>query len=409
MSSDVTAKVTKDASNFLSAFGLPKEVRIKNTSKGLKVIPLGDIDLEVFGTKNDVDVWPYSSITLNGVNRNTDFIVTYQKRKKTSNERKASDLDERFESGMTRIEKAIDRVVAACVDMLAAGEKREFKTIEDRLPEKIRKNYDVSGDLGDVKNWKANVYLANSCNKEDPQVGDMCEVGYTMINTDTGEMIPVARSDEHHMGYDLIHHLISKKLVQKGRYYPIFFGANYVYDEELEIALKAFKIWRDNGGENTVVNSSGNGEEQWIVRIDDFIKANGKIKAPKGDLAPIGKRLVRHLERCALTIRDHHAGKDVKEGRLADCAQMIISELSGAHLFYRACESLSGTIKQFRQDGQLKPLEEALFSHNGFKNTIHMEIRNILSGKGGFSSRDIAKVFGDVEFANVEFNRIGSI
>jgi hypothetical protein len=385
--------------------GLPQP-KIKGKGLGIKLIPVGEVNLLIFSEKfPDIKLNYYSSITCEGIARNTEYEVYYKLKDESIND------DEAFEE-LHKVKKAISGVIVSVTDEIASSHKKEFEKFEDRIPEKLRKNIKAAGNFSNVKSWEVKVVLGNCCGEDSPRVGEMCDVGYTMINIDTGELVPIARSDEHNMGYDLMRHYRAKKLISEGRYYPIYFAQNYVYDElpqEVSAALKAFRIWLDLGGENTPVSSGGNRRVDYMIRMEDFIKANGQIDLPKGSLLPVGKRIVQRLEKCAELIKAYHLGKPIKEDSVCDYAEMIIRELSGSYTFHKECSELTAATQEYRAGGSLKSLEEALFSHNGFKNEIHMDIKSAMNDKQGFRGRDSRKVFGDLEFAFREFNRLSMI
>lgn len=403
MKNELKAQILESLSNKLSSIGIPVEdLKLKKTDSSIKVIPLGYLDLVKFKENfPELRTDLFHHIELSGVNRNTEYIITY----KSSED----DIIEEFRKIEKQIDDSIETTLNNTLEELL---KKEFGSFEDRVPEKIRSNYQMSGDFGSVKSWKALVYLANSCGDGDAQEGEMGEVGYTMIEVDTGEIIPIARSDEHHMGYDLIHHLTSKKLIPKGNYYPIFFNSNYVYQEhpdEVQKALKAFKIWRANGGENTSITATGSRSNDFTVNMDDYINANGNIEIPTGELLPIGKRVVHYLEKCAHIVSGYHQGKKVKEGHLVVYAERIVKELYETHKFFSEVKKLDFAVKIYNQDQDFSKLEQALFAHNGFKNEIHMMIRKAVKSDDYWDKRELLPIFGDIQFAEREFNRLGLI
>lgn len=399
-------QIKESIQSFLKPTGIPVEdLKIKKVKESLKVIPLGELDLEKFCAHFSIENNSLLSVEFSGIQRNTEFLLTYKSKENLSDE--ALEL-------FRIIEKKIDEELEKSL-LVAIGDlspKRVFESFEERIPSKIKDKYEISGDFGKVREWKAVVYLANSKGDKDPDVGEMGDIGYTMIDLDSGVIIPIARSDEHHQGYDLISHLRKNKMIPKGNYYPIYFGNNYVYSEypeEVSRALRAFKIWRENGGENTSVSNGGNRRFDYTIKMDDFIKSNGKIEIVNGEIFPIGQRIVRYLDKCATLMKSHHEGKTIKPDMVANYAEMIVNELKDTFSFYSETQALQSAITQFRSDANLKKLEEALFSHNGFKNTLHMGIRAGIQDPRDFKARDVTKLFGDLEFANREFNRLSMI
>ena len=107
------------------------------------------------------------------------------------------------------------------------------------VPERTSSNFQITSNLNEANTWKAKILLGNSM-EEGKKVGDWDEVGYIMISLKDNTIIPIARSDEHQRGYELLsdfYHFSSKD------YYSLWvYGKNYPYDVEqlhdLEIALQ---------------------------------------------------------------------------------------------------------------------------------------------------------------------------
>lgn len=388
----------------LDRIGVPiNDLKIKKVKNELKVIPIGSLDLEKFCEFSNIKNDHLLMIEFSGINRNTEYILTFKSKENASEEAKEVFIN---------IEKIIEKEIFKIIDEIIEKSKPVFESFDKRIFSKIKNNYQINENFSKVRDWKAKVYLENSRGEGDAEKGEFGQVGYTMIDVDSGFIVPIARSDEHHMGYDLIEYLTNRKLIPKGNYYPIFFGSNYVYNEypeEVRRAIKAFKIWRENGGENTPVSNGGNSEINFTIKMDDFIKSNGNIFIPNGELLPIGKRIIRYLDKCASLIKDFHLGKNIKKEQVRDYAKLIVSELKGSYCFFKETESLEKAIIEFEKNSNFKKLEEELFSHNGFKNSIHMDIREGIKDPNSFSARDVLKIFGDIDFANREFNRLSMI
>lgn len=89
------------------------------------------------------------------------------------------------------------------------NEQKDFTTFQ--LPKNIPSNFfKITNSLKDIKNWKARI-LENNSGGEKLKVGDYDEVGYVMISLKDNTIIPIARSDEHHRGYDIMYEIYESK------------------------------------------------------------------------------------------------------------------------------------------------------------------------------------------------------
>jgi len=278
------------------------------------------------------------------------------------------------------------------------------------IPEKIKKNYQISGNLSNVKNWKAKILLGNSM-PEGKKVGDWDEVGYTAISTKDNTIIPIARSDEHQAGYELIHSLRTKKLIHNVDYKTVFRGNNYIYNEEdFNISKTVFQKWLSYGGNNTRVEEMG-GEVAGFMT--DIIKANslkdlaGTVK--KGQLKSFGRELVKDLEELAkmsIRVNKTESPEDIEQYNnmalnfldthiwsLIDCGLSQLKEKE---------ESLNKNFQDYKNTDQM------FFGMNGIKNQIHMALRKA-NAKDKYEYGKLIKIFGDIDFAKKEFDRLGNI
>jgi hypothetical protein len=117
------------------------------------------------------------------------------------------------------------------------------------VPEKMRK-YIKNLSLENIASTTAMIHLGNSGDKF--KEGDFENAGYLLFGPNTGAIIPVARSDEHHGGYDLCEYLMRKKLIPKDDYKSLWLlGKNisYIYHyEDAKTIQKALRKWVELGG-----------------------------------------------------------------------------------------------------------------------------------------------------------------
>ena len=101
----------------------------------------------------------------------------------------------------------------------------KFKLFESNIeiftiPEKLQKYYNIEGNISNIYEWRAKIILNNS--SSNLKIGDYDNVGYIMINHNNSDIIPIARSDEHQRGEELLYHLYSKKLIDNLMYISCF-------------------------------------------------------------------------------------------------------------------------------------------------------------------------------------------
>lgn len=292
-------------------------------------------------------------------------------------------------------------------------ELNETKTLAERIPKFVAENLAKTESLADIATWTVKVIIGNSIGREGAQVGEMDAVGYTHIGINTGTIVPVARGDEHHRGYDLIYYLIEKGLIPEDTYYPIFHNGDYV-DGNDSLALETFKAWRKMGGPNVVIKNSSRGYNSPIpfqLTMDDYIKAEGDIKLEKGSLFPIGKELVDHLKKLSQLCQNFRTSQRGEKQVYVQALRLIMFYAQKVEQF--ETKSL-GEVKQKVLAAEsvgglegLQKLEEAIFGFDGLKNQLHQKLRKALEPNAfSFNVEGMVALFGDLELANHELGSI---
>ena len=54
-------------------------------------------------------------------------------------------------------------------------------------------------------------------------------------------------------------------------------------------------------------------------------------------------------------------------------------------------------------------IEQLLFAHNGFKNLIHIKLKEALEAKSSYSYDYLIEIFGNIKYAVEEFDRLSNI
>jgi hypothetical protein len=310
------------------------------------------------------------------------------------------------------------------------------------IPESIASNFKIVGGLDNYKNWKVKVLMANSA-KEGVKKGQWENPGYVMISLDSNNIIPIARSDEHQTGYDLLEdYYYKKKLIKRENYISIYgIGNTYLYGDGLGVSdnskddmlkIEGFKRWLSYGGLNNPVQNPYS-TPRYIGDMEDVINNNGKFEIIKGKIHNNGSKIIDALEYISREyLKFVNLDQDGKEPREEDVDKLIeytIDFLSkfkdfnspiGELVFY----DVYGMLDRNDPDKYIRSLTTALQRHNwktvgdiilssnGVKNKLHNAIRSFkdkeykkLNGNG----EKYVAIFGDLEKAFLEFNRLGNI
>jgi hypothetical protein len=285
-----------------------------------------------------------------------------------------------------------------------------------KIPDGIMKYLQIDGNLANVDKWKAKIVLGNSMPKGQKK-GDWDNVGYIWISLDSNVIVPIARADEHHYGGDLMEYYMKKKLVPREEYYPIWAveGGNYVYDNDVPRALKAFRKFRIYGGRNVTIQNWRKGDNVRAT-ADTFIKQGGDLKIRKGQIAEDGQRvldLLKEIEELYKKYRDgveHGKRTQTVEKKIFSLIYRFIKE--GLHYqgFFRHLDLDESEVKKYedrviKAEGEenVEKAIEAIFAFGGLKNEIHNRLREIVrkSKSDDLSIRwkleDLRLFFGDLD------------
>ena len=294
-------------------------------------------------------------------------------------------------------------------------------------------DYRVTGSLRDVGSWKARIHLGNSM-PEGKEVGDWDEVGYVMVSV-AGEprVVPIARSDEHEKGYDLLLDRAKAWRLKPTDFFPVFHGGStgiYLDDpEDAPRALEAARRWLAMGGADFPVRYTGGPPSgRWAIGARDFVAGNGRAVPAPGGLLPIGQRLVDALRAVSdgvAALRDPQRPWELREDRrgqrrVETAARALVRLVSADrdlafHGLYdekagafpggsleAALASWSAVVDSHLARGDMDGLVDLLFTHHGLKNRIHMQIRRELARR----PLDMGPIFGDLELADAAMGSI---
>jgi hypothetical protein len=285
-----------------------------------------------------------------------------------------------------------------------------------KIPDGIMKYLQIDKKLANADKWKAKIILGNSMQKGQKK-GDWDNVGYIWISLDSNVIVPIARADEHHYGDDVMRHYIKKKLIPKEDYYPIWAieGGNYVYDDDVPRALKAFRKFRIYGGRNVTIQNWRKGDNVRAT-ADTFIKQGGDLKIRKGQIAEDGQKvldLLKEIEELYGKYRDgveHGKRTQTVEKKMFSLIYRFIRE--GLHFsgFFRHLDLDESEVKKYedrvvKAEGEenVEKAIEAIFAFGGLKNEIHNRLREIVRKSKSddlsikWKLEDLRLFFGDLD------------
>lgn len=280
--------------------------------------------------------------------------------------------------------------------------------------------YVMPGSLAGVRRWKAFCYVGNDCEEKDAQ--QMQDVGYVMISLVDDTIIPIARGDEHHRGYDLLHDFASGEYAtyglpaaRRGRrpkpgqgldirardYVPVWsHGTNYVYGpSDIADMTVALRKWLSYGGRDGIVIGS-NDLRGRALSSSGMVASGGDFTVAPGTLAPIGAEIYARFEKLSATLVA--LGREPTRPALSDAFRQTADLLSmiepfgyqiGINLEFR--NATLSRLKEVRRSGDSQQLWELVFGFDGIKNAMHVYLRQETEKDWAWSRDHLSSIWGD--------------
>jgi hypothetical protein len=285
--------------------------------------------------------------------------------------------------------------------------------------------YELPGTARDVARWKAWCYVANSCG-EDEDVAQMQQVGYVMVSRTDDTIVPIARGDEHHRGYDLLHDFASgeyatyagggrrtKGLPIRARdYVPVWaHGNNYVYGaKDAADMLAALRKWLSWGGPDGIVWGA-NDLRGRAMTSRQFVEHEGELAIEPGRLAPIGADVHARLTRLSETLVA--LGRHPARPALTDAYRQTDDLLATLKpLGYQIgldgewVKAAEKRLREVRRSGDSQELWEFAFGFSGLKNALHVHLRQETAKEWAWGMDSLRAIWGDPELAIDMLGRI---
>ncbi len=293
--------------------------------------------------------------------------------------------------------------------------------------------YEMPGSLAGVARWKAFCYVGNDCGQE--HVHEMQDVGYVMISLVDDTIVPIARGDEHHQGYDLMFDFASGEYATYGlpparngrrrrakpaagldirpRDYVAMWsgGTNYVYGpKDVAAMTEALRRWLSYGGRDGIVIGA-NDMRGRALSSRDMVERNGDFTVVPGTLAPIGADIVARLRKLSETLVA--LGPNPDRIAMADAFRQTRDLITTVEPFgYQigfGIDQRKAALRRLvevRRSGDSQKLWELAFGFDGIKHMMHAYLRSETESGSVFSRDHFSSIWGEPDLAIDILSRI---
>jgi hypothetical protein len=273
------------------------------------------------------------------------------------------------------------------------------------VPPKLAKNFRIIGDLSNVENWQAKIILGNSM-AENMRVGNWDKIGYVMISLSSNQIIPIARSDEHSTGYELLQHYIDKGLVKGNDWTSIWsMGHNYIYKANDENKVEALRRYRSYGGINSLVEWPY-AKKKAVQFIDEYLNDKG-VEPNVTGISKTGQYVINTLE----NIAKKTLANDESVFKLTYDFVKWINQNS-----FVMTKALEGSFDEKKwleltlsaeATRDFKEIQSLVLGATGIKNRFHNALKH--ANIKDYDYKELLAFWGNVELALLEFRRLGEI
>lgn len=273
-----------------------------------------------------------------------------------------------------------------------------------KLPPKVpRSFFKITKRFSDIDKWKAKI-LASNAAYGDKKKGEWDDVFYVMISIVDNTIIPIARSDEHHIGYDVLYDVYQDYGVNPDNYVSIASnGNNYISDESqkgISRFIEASKRFLSYGGRDLPV-APLSGRARPTMLVSDFVEHGGFLEIKKGSLSPIGDKIYTQFEELSEAIQQFYKKRsNIFEREIYDLTkelnyilkEYVISTFSFDVLDSNVLKEWWNNAERAIDDENTNEVIDLIFGFGGIKNLIHNNLRAKKTG-------DSEQIFGDVDLA----------
>lgn len=256
--------------------------------------------------------------------------------------------------------------------------------------------FQLTNSFKDIEQWKAIVHEANSRSDESIKVGDLEEVGYVMISLTDNTIVPIARSDEHHQGYDVFtEYYASEFHLSPSKFQEVFClpnTTNYPYSKEEAEKLKKALIKCGEYGMNLKTsyvymgyiddNFKGKSYDEALITAEEFINGNYGLASFGTQLTNVGERLLKAFQELSKAFENKNARGQISLPALRKAIKTLTTvgkkiPLAGGTLVRDIDkEWMDDVLEQYKQHYiDEKQLENLFFGFGGFRNRFHQILR----------------------------------
>jgi len=288
------------------------------------------------------------------------------------------------------------------------------------LEEVDSKNFKITDSLKDIEKWKAKVIEGNQGNK---RKGSFDSVVYVMISLKDNTIVPIADSDGHKTGYDVMYtHGIADPY---DNYYPISPSSdNHPITSSLDKFKLALNKAKDYGLDldkttiymrnispiyDTIMGElpEGQGLNFWGEHYEDaYITARSFLDGDYGNSIKLGRlftpltgELLTAFETLSETFESESEKPRPSALRLKNAVKYLykignkIKLGSDVFISKEMYDSMVDSIADFKNEAiSFADLEHKFFGFNGFRNILHKKL------KDNIKSKKLIEQIGNVAF-----------
>ena len=304
------------------------------------------------------------------------------------------------------------------------------QTQKFEIPEQIRKYYVIEGDMSNSKNWKSTKYFSPFVLGDENKESGL-GIRYVLISLDSNHIIPINMNDEHRIGYEVLYDVFYDKYkVPHEKYVSICtWGNHYVWNlsQEKKEQVGAIKKYLDYGGNPDLIIHvrTGNSDVQYDIPASGFVEFEGNLEEFKkkilneDKISPKGEKLISILSRLSELWRDYMFNETEEENiikqtkfkwniekEIVPAADSLYSFIIMNDREYPILKDLydkfAKKLKTAIDDFNVDKIGDIVFTHNGLKNDIHIQLKQP-------NNKKMKDFFWNVKKARTEFDRLSSM
>lgn len=272
-----------------------------------------------------------------------------------------------------------------------------------QIPDVIKDNFKITNSLKDANKWEAKIIENNSNGDETIGVGDWDNIGYVMISLKDNTIIPIARADEHKLGYEVLYELAEKYGINPSDYYSVWClkkGENYPYNKEegdlLKKALIKCKSYGMDLSKSLVYMKYINpfyrnkSYKDSMITAEDFINDNYQtVEKLNAAITNTGNKLIDAFKLLSesfskTNIRGKYSIANINKAikNLYNIGSKIILKDNFKLVEDNDLEQMQDYVQQYKEGYYSNSqISKAFFGFLGFRNNFHQRLRKNIDNK----------------------------